>query len=85
MHMHIGEGPVSNQVSEIKQGNWPKENKDPEELSHISDLNHLSGVLLIEGDTWAHTPPLGVYYCFASALDKQTASLCALPHVSLCF
>ena len=41
MHMHIGEGPVSNQVSEIKQGNWPKENKDPEELSYISELNHL--------------------------------------------
>ena len=61
----------------------PKEDKDPEELSYISDLNHLSGVLLIQGNS--HTlAPLGVYYCFAS-VDKQTNSLCALSHVVLSF
>ena len=63
---------------ETKQDNWSKESKDPEELSYVSDLNHLSGTLLTEDPlTWA--PPLGVYYHFASALDKQTTSLCALP------
>ena len=73
------------QVWKIKQENGPKENKDPEELSYISDLNHLSGMLLIQGDTHALTPPLSVYYCFASALDKQANSLRDLPHVVLCF
>ena len=56
MHMHIGEGPGSSQVWKIKQDNWPKENKDPEELSCISDLNHLSDALLIQEDAHAHTP-----------------------------
>ena len=70
MSTHIREGPVSSQVWEIKQDNWPKENKDPEELSYTSDLNPLSGALLIQGDALTLTPPLGVYCCFASALDK---------------
>ena len=65
MSMQIGEVPESGQVWKIKQANWPKEDKDLEELPYISDLNQLSGVLLIQGD--AHTlTPLGVYYCFAS-------------------
>ena len=43
------EVPGSGQVWEIKQDNWPKENKDPE-LSYVSDLNHLSGTFLIWGN-----------------------------------
>ena len=65
-----GEGPRSGQVWNIKQVNWPKEEKDPEEWSYISNLNHLSGMLLIQGDTHTLTSPLGVYYGFVSALDK---------------
>ena len=53
------------------------------ELSYISDLNHLSGTILIQED--AHTcPPLLGYFCLASVLNKYTTSLCALPHVVLC-
>ena len=36
---------------EKKQDDLPEENKDPEELLHISDLNHLSGAFLIQEDT----------------------------------
>ena len=64
---------------EIKQDNWTKEDKDPEELSYASDLNHLSCTVLIEGDACTLTP-LGVYCCFTSALDKQT-SLCVFSHM----
>ena len=46
MCMHLGEGNVSSQVWELKQDNWLKVNKDVDELSYTSDLNHLSGVLL---------------------------------------
>lgn len=35
-------------------------------------------MLLIQGDAHTHTPPLGGCCCLASALDKQTVSLCAL-------
>ena len=48
IRMHIGEGPGSGRVWEIKQDNWPKKNKGPEELSYVSDSNHLSGKLLIQ-------------------------------------
>ena len=65
----MGEGPGSGQVWKTKQDNWPKEDKDLEELSHISDLNHLSGTLLIQGDTHTHAS-LSLYYCFTSASDK---------------
>ena len=41
-------------------------------------------MILLQGDTHTLTP-LGVYYCFASILDKETDSLCALLHVVLCF
>lgn len=62
----------------MKQDNWPKEGKGLEELSYVSNLNHLSGALFIEGD--AHTfPPLGMYYCFASTLDKEPKSPRAPP------
>ena len=53
----------------VKQDSGRKEDKDPEELPHKSDLSHLSGMLLIEEDTCTLTA-LGVYYSFASALDK---------------
>ena len=72
-------------MSEIKQDNWPKEDKVPEELSYVSDLNQLSGPLLIQGDTRTLPLPLGVCDGFASALDKETNYFCALPHVVLCF
>ena len=62
MTMYIGEGPESGQVQEIKQDNWPKESKDPEELSFIRDLNHLSVLLLIQEDAPTCTPFLGAYY-----------------------
>ena len=61
---------MSSQVWEIKQVNWLKVNKDLEELSYIGDLNYLSGVLLIQGDTHKFSSLLGVDHCFASALDK---------------
>ena len=49
-----------------KQDNLPKGDKDPEELSYLSGLHHLSDMLLIEGE--AHTcSPLGcvlpLYFC----------------------
>ena len=53
-----------------------------EELSHISDLNHLFGALFIQGDAHTHTPPLGVYYCLASVLNQLL--LCVLSHVLYC-
>ena len=79
MGMQIREGAGFGQVRKIKQDNWPKENKDLEELPHLSGLNHLSGTLLIQEEAGTCTPPLGVYYCYASALNKQTTFLCALP------
>ena len=66
MCIQIREGPVSGQVWEIKQDYWPQENKDLKELSYISDLNHLSGMLRIQGDA-TPTPPSGcvllLYFC----------------------
>ena len=70
MPTQIGEGHGSGQVWKIKQDNWPKKDKDPKELPNISVLMHLSGILLIEWYEHTCTPPLGVYYCFASALYK---------------
>lgn len=55
MHMQIREGPGSGPMWKIKRADWPKEDKDPEELPHGSDLKHLSGALLIQG---APTPAL---------------------------
>jgi len=54
----------------IEQDTWPKEDKDPEELFHISNLNQLSGVIHIQGDACTLTSSLGVYCCFTSPLDK---------------
>ena len=76
----MGEGLASGQVWKIKQDNWPKEDKDPEELPHISGLRPRSGALLIQGD--ARTT-FGVCYCFTSAVDKETIS-CVLSHVLYC-
>ena len=59
-----------NKTNKIKQNSWPKGNKDPEELSYINDLNHLSGVLFVEEDAHTHIPLLGVYYFFAHSLDR---------------
>jgi len=56
MHTHDREGPGSGQVGEVKQDNWPKENKDLEELPHLSGLNHLSGMLLIQKHAHTHSP-----------------------------
>ena len=56
---------------ERKKENWPKEDKDPEELSHIRDLNHLSAALLLQG-TPERSPLLWVCHHFASALAKET-------------
>ena len=42
MRTQLGEG----QVGELKQGNWPKENKDLEEPPLGRDLNPLSGLLI---------------------------------------
>ena len=36
--MHIGKRPTAGQVWKKKPDNWPKINKDPEELPYISDL-----------------------------------------------
>ena len=47
LHVHVGEGPRAGQVWKKQQDDWPKVNKDPEEPSYISDLNHLFPVLLI--------------------------------------
>ena len=59
--------------------------KTQKNCPHVNGLSHLSGVLLIQGDAHTHTPPLGMHYCFASVLHKQTTSLGALPRVGLCF
>ena len=66
----MGEGPGSGQVWKLKQNNWPKEDKDLEELSHLNDLSHLSGAILFQTDAHTPTPPLVCVLLFASALDK---------------
>ena len=38
MHRQMGEDPRTGQLWEKKQDNWPKVNKDPEELPCINDL-----------------------------------------------
>ena len=42
---------------------------------------------LIKGDACTITSPLGMYYCFTSALDKYTHTLyfCALPYNNKCY
>ena len=76
MCMQIMEGPWWPGVKDKKQDNWPKGNKDPEELTHISGLNHPSG-LLTHKDT--HTrAPLGEYYYFASAFDVCSPACCTV-------
>ena len=56
---YVGEGPRGGRVWKKKPDNWPKVNKDPEELPYISDLNHLfPALLLIRKD--AHTLSLRV-------------------------
>ena len=48
-----------------KPDNWPKVNKDPEELSYVSDLNHLFPArLLIRKD--GHT--LSLWVCISALL-----------------
>ena len=67
----------------MKQDNWPKENKGPEEQPHVSGSNHLCGALLFQAGFHTHTPLLGVHEGFASALDKQTTSA-FLSHMCYC-
>ena len=65
LRTHVGEGPRAGQVWKKKLGNWPKVNKDPEELPDINDLTtsllHSSS---LGGD--AHTLSLPV--CISACL-----------------
>ena len=47
LYTHVGVSLRTGQVWKKKQDNWPKVNKDLEELPYISDLNHLFTVLLL--------------------------------------
>ena len=38
LHTYVGEGPRAGQVRKKKPDNWPKVNKDPEEMPYINDL-----------------------------------------------
>ena len=40
-------GPGTGQMWGKRQDNWPEQNRALEEVPHISDLNHISGTLLI--------------------------------------
>ena len=83
LHTHIGEGPRAGQVRKKKPDNWPKVNKDPEELPYINDLT----ASLLSSSSIGRTPTPsspGVHLCLASVLTKQTASRCALPFTELC-
>ena len=64
-------GLESDQVWEIKD-NYSKENKDLEELFHISDLKHLSGTFLTQENAHQNknTLLLGVYYHLAQSTKK---------------
>ena len=48
LHKHLGEGSRNSHCVKKGQDNWPNVNKDPEGLSCISDLNHLSTECLIQ-------------------------------------
>ena len=81
LHTHVGEGPRAGQVWKKKPDNWPEVNKDLEELPYINDLtDSLLCSSSLGGDAHILSSP-GVYFCLASALKRQTVSLCALPLV----
>ena len=48
LHAHLGEGSRNSHCVKNRQDNWPNVNKDPEGLSCISDLNHLSTECVIQ-------------------------------------
>jgi len=41
LHTHVSEGARAGQVWKKKTDNWPKVNKEPEELPYLSELNPL--------------------------------------------
>ena len=41
LHTHVSEGPRTGQVRKKKPDNWPKVNKEPEELPYLSEINPL--------------------------------------------
>ena len=62
-----------------KWDNWSEENKDPEEVPCVSDLNHLYGILLlIRAD--AHTLSLQVYTSALLLSQINKLLLCVLFH-----
>ena len=79
MRTQIREDPGSGQVWKMKQDNCPK--KDPEELPHISGLNRLSGSSSFRG----RPHPYSSFGCVLLLCFCLSNSLCALPHVVLCF
>ena len=81
LHTHAEEGPRAGQVWKKKPGNWPKVNKDLEELSYINDLTaSLLHSSLLGGRPHPFSP--GVYLCLPSALNKLF--LCVLSHLLCC-
>ena len=63
--IYIEEGSQSSQVWWKKQDNWSNVNEDPEGLSYVGDLSHLTGILIQvprtpsqTATTWANPPPL---------------------------
>ena len=57
MLTRVGEGPRAGQVWKKKPDNWPKVDKDQEEVSYVSDLNHLfPALLLIRKDGYTLSP-----------------------------
>ena len=66
-----------------KWDNWSEENKDPEEVPCVSDLNHLYGILLlIRAD--AHTLSLQVYTSALLLSQINKLLLCVLFHMLCC-
>ena len=61
---HLGEGPRTSQVWIKKRENWPKVNKDLEELSYIVDFKHFTTACVMREE--AHT--LSLWVCISACV-----------------
>ena len=66
-----------------RRDNWPEENKGPEEVPCVGDLNHLYGILLLIRED-AHTLSLQVYISALFLSQTNKLPLCVLFHMLCC-
>ena len=81
LHMYVGKGPRAGQVWKTIPDNWPRVNKDPNELSYINDL---TSSLLCSSSLRGTPAPLLSWCVLLPCSVLTTQIVCVLSHLLCC-